>query len=88
MRNKNREMRRSDVRYDMGNANAGQITNASESKFKSFHAEEQTLSPSNGVPSIVKLNEYLNTYHASHPDAALLQMIPTAPNTYLFVWEA
>lgn len=53
-----------------------------------FHAEEQTLSPSNGVPSIVKLNEYLNAYRASHPDAALLQMIPTAPNTYLFVWEA
>lgn len=52
-----------------------------------FHADEICFAPSNGFPSIIKLNGYLNEYRAAHHDAALLQMIPTAPNTYLFVWE-
>ncbi len=51
-----------------------------------YHSEDHSFGTYGGRVDGNQLTQYLNTF-ALENDAALLQMIPTAPGSYLFIWE-
>jgi hypothetical protein len=52
-----------------------------------FLAEDMTFRPNHAITVTQRLHDYLNDFRKAHPNAALLQMIPTGPGSYTFVWE-
>jgi hypothetical protein len=73
---------------DMGTITPEQAQAQAEAieKAPPYHAEERAFGLFGMRVDAAAIAEYINTFSQAH-DAALLQMIPTAPGSFLFVWD-